>query len=346
MLSVVRGGTSLDLTPRPVAASVDELLDEVTERRPFVPADARSGTRFERVLVDGEPMVLKHVHLDDDFTMRVSGDVGCRPLRVWAAGLMDVAPELIDHAMIAAARGDGRNGWGAALLLRDVGDELVPLGDAPLPEEQHLGFLDHCAGLGARLWGWHDDLGLLPHHCRWWWFSDDMIDAERALGWPEPVPRLAGEGWPRFAARAPRDVVAAVVALRRDPLPLSDAVRETPQTFVHGDWKLGNLGTGADGRTVLLDWAYPGEGPICHELTWYLALNQARLPIGHTKETTIEAFRSALERHSIATSDWWDRQLGLCLLGALVQFGWEKALGDEDELGWWCAAARDGLRWL
>ena len=33
---------------------------------------------------------------------------------------------------------------------------------------------------------------------------------------------------------------------------------------------------------------------------------------------------------------WWDRQLALCLLGAMVLFGWEKALGGYDEeLAWW-----------
>jgi hypothetical protein len=346
MVSGMMSTVNTTFTPRPVASSVVELLDGVVERRPFSPDDARSSTQFEHVVVDGERFVLKHVHVDDDFTMRVSGDVGCRPLRVWAAGIMDAAPDLIDHAVVAAAKSDGRNGWGAALLLRDVSDELVPVGDDPLSEEQHQRFIDHCAGLGARLWGWNDDLGLLPHRYRWWWFSDLMIDEERELGWPERVPHIAEEGWQRFAQRAPRDVVDVITALRCDPFALSEAVRSTPQTFVHGDWKLGNLGTAADGRTVLLDWAYPGEGPICHELTWYLALNRSRLPVGETKESTIDLFRSALEQHGIDTREWWDRQLGLCLLGALVQFGWEKALGDEDELSWWCAAARDGVRWL
>lgn len=38
----------------------------------------------------------------------------------------------------------------------------------------------------------------------------------------------------------------------------------------------------------------------------------------------------------VGTEPWWDRQLALCLLGALVQFGWEKALGGYDEeLAWW-----------
>ena len=33
----------------------------------------------------------------------------------------------------------------------------------------------------------------------------------------------------------------------------------------------------------------------------------------------------------------------LCLAGALVQFGWEKAFGDDDEFSWWIDAARPGL---
>ena len=131
--------------------------------------------------------------------------------------------------------------------------------------------------------------------------------------------------------------------MRDGPASQAAPVRETPQAFVHGDWKIGNLGRAADGRVVLLDWAYPGEGPVCHELAWYLALNRARIPRGHTKESTIEDFRAALERHGIATDGWWERQLMLCLAGALVQFGWEKALGDDDELNWWIDAARPGL---
>ena len=333
--------TELGLVPRPVAASVDELLEGVTERRPFVPADGRSSTQFEHVVLGGEHYVLKHVHLDDDFTMRVSGDLGCRPLRVWEAGLTDVAADVVDAAIVAAARGDGRNGWGAALLLRDVAGELVPVGDDPLPEAQHLAFLDHLAAMSARCWGWSDQLGLLPYAARWQWFNPVLLETEAALR-REPVPQIAAEGWGRFADRAPADVVDLVHGLLADPEALAGPLRATPSTFLHGDWKFGNLGTAPDGRTVLLDWAYPGEGPVAHELAWYLALNRARLPAGHTKGSTIEDLRAALERHGVATAGWWERQVGLCLLGALVQFGWEKALGDDQELAWWCDRAREG----
>jgi aminoglycoside phosphotransferase (APT) family kinase protein len=171
-----------------------------------------------------------------------------------------------------------------------------------------------------------------------------MLAVERERGWPDPVPRLADEGWRRFAERAPAGVRDLVDELRRAPWLLAEAVQDTPSTLLHGDWKLGNLGTRPDGRTILLDWAYPGAGPVGHDLAWYLALNRARLP--ESKEATITRFRAALEAHGVDTGGWWDRQLGLCLLGALVQFGWEKALGPDDELAWWVDAARSGARWL
>jgi hypothetical protein len=30
----------------------------------------------------------------------------------------------------------------------------------------------------------------------------------------------------------------------------------------------------------------------------------------------------------------------------MATFAWEKAVGDEDELGWWNSAAVAGARWL
>ena len=83
---------------------------------------------------------------------------------------------------------------------------------------------------------------------------------------------------------------------------------------------------------------------MCHELGWYLALNSARLP--ESKEATIDAFRNALERHGIDTAPWWRQQLDVSLLGTFVQFGWEKAFGDDAEFGWWCDRAREGLAHL
>jgi hypothetical protein len=337
---------STGLARRAVAASVDELLAGAERREPFRSEDARSGARFERVWVGGEPHVLKYVHVDDDFAIRAMGLPADLVAKVWEAGLMDTVPGAIDHAVAGVATGCGRDGSGVAVLMRDVSAHLVPPGDTPFGEGQHLAFLDHLAALCARLWGWADDVGLAPYPNRWQPFGHAALAREAVLGWPERVPSVAAEGWERFAVRAPSAVAAVVDALRRDVTPFTDALAATPSTFLHGDWKAANLGTAPDGRTILLDWAYMGAGPACHELAWYLALNRAKLPAGHSKQRAIDDFRAALERNGVATAGWWERQLGLCLLGAVVQFGWEKALGDDEELAWWCDQAREGAALL
>jgi hypothetical protein len=332
--------TTVALTPRPVASSVAELLADATAREPFFVSDSKSGSAFERVVVGGEPHVVKYVHVDRDWTMRFNGDVGCHPVQVWAAGLMDALPERIEHATVGVAAGLGRNGWGGAILMRDVGDELVPPGDEPLTAAAHATYLDDLAALSARMLGWRDDVGLVPLTARWAWFSDASLALERDRGWPDAVPQIAAKGWAEFADRAPRAVREVVDALRQDLSPLVTAVSTTPMTFVHGDWKLGNVGTARDGRTILIDWTYPGEAPPCYELGWYLALNSARLP--GSKEDAITGFEAALRRHGVDTAPWYATQSALCMLGTLVIFGWEKALGGAAELGWWCDRALEG----
>jgi len=331
------------LVPRSPAASVDELVAGATERGPLGGTDGKSGSLLERVVIDGERFVLKHLHPDADWTMRGFGDLGCRPVEVWTSGLLDAVPPTIDHAVVGAAAGLGRNRWGGALLLRDVSEHLVPEGDTPLSLADHRQLLDHLADLSAAFWGAEGIPELLSLESRWSAFNPGWLAAEEARGWPDAVPRIAVDGWARFAERAPADVVDLVEGLRHDLDPLVRAVRQTPLTFLHGDWKLGNLGV-APGRTVLLDWTYPGIGPVAYDLAWYLSLNRSRLP--ESKEASIDALRASLERRSISTGGWWDQQVDLCLLGALVQHGWEKALGDEDELGWWCDRGRDGARHL
>lgn len=333
------------LVPRVAAASIDELLDGVTQREPLDHSDAKSGSSLERVVIDGERLVLKHLHPDHDWTMRGFGDVGCRPVAVWTSGLLDAVPPSIDHAVVGAAAGLGRNGWGGALLLRDVSTSLFPPGDDPIPMAVHRQLLDHLAELSATFWETTDALPeLLSLESRWSAFGPGWLASEEGLGWPDEVPVIAARGWARLAERAPAEVLDAVTSLRADLDPLVRAARKTPQTFLHGDWKLGNLGASPDGRTVLLDWTYPGVGPIAHDLGWYLALNAARLP--EAKEDAIDALAASLRAHGVPTDGWWEQQLHLCLLGTLVQFGWEKALGADEELEWWCERAREGLRWL
>jgi hypothetical protein len=283
-------------------------------------------------MADGQAYFLKRLSPATDWIMRVTGDHVHRPYLVWRAGIMDKAPGCIDHTVVAMeVTGTGEDAT-LSVLMRDVGGCLVAPGDARVPLNQHGGFLAHMAALAAAFWGWRDTIGLTTMAQRFRFFAPDNIAAELATAAvPGPI-AAAAEGWRRLPAQSAWLWRIAERVHERPGL-VSGPLGRTPQTFLHGDWKMGNLGSHPDGRTILLDWAYPGSGPVCWDLCWYLALNRARLP--ETKEAAIDRFRRELEACGVMTDPWWQRQLDLCMIGIMATFGWEKALGDRSELDWW-----------
>lgn len=321
-------------------SSVEQLLAEATDREPIIDGAGKSGARLERVRIDGEPHVVKYVELESDWTMRSAGCLVPAPLQLWRRGLLAQLPACIDQPIVGVAQ----HGRGAALLMRDVAALLVPVSDEPIDHATQRQFLDHMAALHAAFWDAGPECDIVPTTHRYLDLSPWMAQAEAERGSDDLVPRLVGQGWPLLAEVAPA-AASVVTPLAWDPSPLVLALEQTPQTFVHGNWKLDNLGVNRDGRTVLLDWEIPGRSPALSDVAWYLAINCRRLP--ESKEATVAAYREALEGHGVDTAPWWDRQLALCLLGALVQFGWEKAFsGYDDELAWWEARAVEGARLL
>jgi hypothetical protein len=312
---------------------VTELLADATGRTVLADAPGKSGARLERVVIDGEGYVLKHLDLADDWTMRASGCLRGAPLVLWERGILTRLPPCLNQPIVGAAPDarTGTGGGGCALLMRDVTPWLVPATDAPITTDQHERFLRHMAALHAQFWGCGPEYEVVPAMHRYLELSPWLAEAE--AGTAHLVPKLVGQGWPRLAEVAPA-AAAVVTPLAYDPGPLVEALASTPHTFVHSNWKLDNLGTDSEGRTVVLDWEQPGRGAPLADLAWYLAINCRRLP--RSKEDSIGDYRQALEDCGVDTGPWWDRQLALCLLGALVQFGWEKALGGYDEeLAWW-----------
>jgi hypothetical protein len=312
------------------------LIARATEREVLADAPGKSGARLERLVIDGERYVLKHMDLSSDWTMRTTGCLRGAPLDLWQRDLLGRLPACINQPIVAVARESpkGRQpSGGCTLLMRDVSEWLVPATDEPIPLTQHQSFLDHMAALHATFWGSGAEVDIVPAMHRYLELSVWTAQAEAALGSGHLVPQLIGRGWPLLAEIAPA-AAAVVVPLAADPGPLVEALAATPQTFVHSNFKLDNLGTDDQDRTVILDWEAPGLGAPLTDLAWYLAINCRRLP--QSKEDSIGVYRTALEGYGIATADWWERQLSLSLLGALVQFGWEKALGGYDEeLQWW-----------
>ena len=321
-------------------ADLDELLATGTERAPWQPDDTRSGARFERVVIEGSPYVLKYQDPKDDWILRATGDPGVRYVRLWEEGILARLPDVIDAAVVAADF-DGAVG---RVLLRDITGALLPA-DQQFSEERHSRFLDHMAALHAAFWGWKDDVGLTPLAVRYQTFSPTVAASEAALGSDLLVPRLMATGWDQLAEISPR-LAECVLPLFDNQGPLLDALHEVPHTLVHGDWKAANLGSHTDGRTVLLDFGeIPGEASPLADLSWYLALNSDLLP--ESKDDTMARYRASLEGVGIDTSSWWERAVALELLATMVQFGWEKVLrGPGPELAWWEAHAAAGARSL
>jgi hypothetical protein len=325
------------MTARPVT----DLLSRASQRRVVQPSDGKSSSTFERVTIDGCRYFLKRLSPATDWIMRVTGDHVHRPYLIWQAGLMNEAPASIDHTVVAMEiEGVGETAV-CSTLMRDVADHLVPEGDGTVALAQHANFIEHLAQLCATFWGFIDTIGGLTTMTeRVRFFATDAVARELAVAEPPGVIVAADSGWKRLPDLSPT-LADLAFAVQADPTLLTAPLAETPTTFLHGDWKMGNLGSHPGGRTILLDWAYPGSGPACWDLCWYLALNRARLP--EAKEAAIDRFRSSLERQGIETGGWFDRQLDLCIAAIMVTFGWEKAIGDEAELRWWETRVSEAL---
>jgi hypothetical protein len=318
---------------RPVLSSIDALLAGATDRTPMTTVDGRSSSPFERVLLDGQPYVLKYLSWDTDWVARASEDWHCRALLMWRSGLLDRLPDCFDHAIEKVAY-DATTGT-TGLLMRDVSAFLVPAGGGRLPADWHSQFIGHMARLHASLWDWPDPLRLTPVRVRYCTFGPATTARERDRGNTGGVPGMLAGCWAELLAAVPAAGELAI-RLATDPAPLVAALATTPQAFVHGDWKAANLGRDGAGRTVLLDWQWPGRWAPLGELAWYLAVNGDRVPM--SKEDTIGTYREALRIAGVRTGGWWDRQLALALLGAFVQLGWNQT-GSPAELGWWADRA-------
>lgn len=307
---------------------------DVIDRQPLLSAGV-TGARLERLtLRDGRILIAKSVDARADWLMRATGDDG-RIFRLWRDGVLEHLPEGIDAAVEWVEPAPE----GCTVMMRDVSATLPPAGHL-VSRARMRQVLAAAARLHAQFEGDHRD-GLCPIVERLGYLSPPAVRAIRDHPFRNDVLR----GWERFVDLAPADVGSAVLQISERPGRLAAALAGFPETLLHGDLKVANVGFRGD-DVVLLDWGtLTGMGPAALDFAWHLAVNAAAVAASPDElyADVVEALRPE------------DREaLPLALLGQLAVLGWSKGLGATADdaatrqqeaagLAWWCARAAEAL---
>lgn len=330
------------------------------QREVMTSVDSATGATLERLILPGTldgavRYVVKRLQPRGDWIGRATNDERTREYRLATGGIYPALPSGISTAVVGAVEVPN----GAALIMHDVAPVLVPPGDDPISEEQLVRSLQALARLHSTFYSFPArllaGLGLCTPSNWLTLLAPSTAEREAATAPRDPVTPHILPGWDAFARLVP-DAWAVVGPLLADPMPLVRGLRECPDTLVHGDAKVGNLGFTGE-QVILLDWSLTLRAPGALDLGWYLAVNSARLPI--PRAAAIEVYRAAREEHGRlpATGEQWERELALSLLAGTLRLGWAKALGaasddsathsrERSELAYWAGAAVAGQRWL
>lgn len=258
---------------------------------------------------------------------------------MWKSGTFARVPKTIDHLLL----GVEPEGAGYVLVMRDASDDLLG-DDRALSRSENRRVLSAVDDLHGEFWGERID-GLVQLYDHYSWVTPKWIKAH-ALDDRSPVWRLIPRGWELFGDVAPKDVSDAILSLVEDPASLVQQLELRPQTLIHGDVRLHNMGLTSD-RLVLFDWEVCGLGPPAVDFAWYLIISASR--IDATREQVIDDYRE------IAGERFDERALDLALIGALVRLGWNKALDiienpdpniraqERADLDWWTSCVRQAF---
>jgi thiamine kinase-like enzyme len=315
------------------------LLDNVVERTPLrQTSQGYSGATLERVvLADGRALVIKRLSPAWDATMRLTHDTG-RAAWLWASGVMDRFPPVIDHTIVAAEPTE--DGW--VIVMRDISDALLP-DDRMLTRAESRRILEAAAALhrtfrGERIEG----LCRLSDHLSL--FSPRTAGSERDGA--SPVFEWIERGWDLFPDVVPHDVAVAIHAIHEQPDRLASELNQCATTLIHGDLWLANVGLQPD-CVVILDWGTATQAPPAFEFTTYLTGAWSRIMA--TREELIDDVRAA------SGGDHDERALQLSFIATFAEYGWNKALDATEhsdaatrareaaDLAWWIDRVRRAL---
>ena len=311
-----------------------------------------SGNSLEKVTAydaDGqtESFVLKHFDIKGDWLMRLTHDDKVREVALYLQGVYQALPENCVVPILATAKEN--NSW--ATLMEDVSDILVPSGDVSIPAEDIKRHLEHAAEFHAKFMA--DDsfkdpkLGLTSERDWIMMLSPEVGRNEVASGQANDISGMLESAWEKFYTVFPPESVQIIKDLQENIEPLLTELNEGPRTFLHGDYKYANLGSIEKSglKTIMIDWGLAIYTSPLLELTWFLAINSAKLTI--SKEEIIQSYRESLAKYGHNYEDQvWDRMLVLGVVSNMLRLGWAKALGvhaddpdvktrEIEEVKWW-----------
>jgi hypothetical protein len=297
-------------------------------------------SRIEVALEDGacSRLVLKNVHLSEDWTARLTQDSSGREALLFTQETLRPVWKVFACPYVAFAAEPGEIG----LLLRDVTAELLPDARAPLSEYQEDALLGSLARLHALFWDRSaPDFAWLMRPAQYCDILAPSLLSDRAAvsvlssSLRDSVPH----GWELALARLPP---AVIPTLTRPGVEWGHVWADVPRTLLHGDVKVANFAIFGDGGVAAFDWALVGTGPCTIDVGWYLAINASRLT--RSKEEILSKYRLLLESalgHGLS-AQLWSRLEAVAIVTGARMLLWSKALalevgrdGAAGEWNWW-----------
>ncbi len=320
--------------------------------RPFSTCLSRSGSSLLIVETnDGRDLghyVLKRVSPECDWIIRVTADYRCRSVTLWQSGLLDNLRPAVEHGIVACSKDE--SGW--AILMRDMTAALLPTEQA-ISKMDNERILDAMAAMHAAYWNSPEladpALGLCSLRNVFQSLSPETL--RRELNTDNSAVHAQVEGWEQlFAQIEPEraEVANTLHQLIADPQPLCNALARYPQTLMHGDSQVSNLGIDRtqQSRAVMLDWQLAAVAPPTLDLFWYMGGEQVSSTLW---DASIEYYRQQLVAHLGQRFDEgdWQPMLDLGRLAQLMRGGgWLTIQSADRKSDALRADARSYLLWL
>jgi hypothetical protein len=236
------------------------------ECRPFDSHDGFSGNTMSFMQAGDQKLVMKRLRPKYDWKSIASQDHRSRSVVVWQYGLLDRIRPHMEHKIIAACR----DIEGHAILMHDVTVGLF-YGNEITRETVYL-LLDALAAMHAIYW--EDEslqdpaLGLCeveklikiswPEHCTA--YSHDTKTIE-----------MINKGWEALFDLLAPDVRDLIQLLMAQPQVMVNKLAKFPSTFIHADYRTGNLALLSDANQVVaLDWQDASYAPAVLCLCWFI----------------------------------------------------------------------------